>query len=290
MTRRGDDNPVRRDGAVALLTGAASGLGRDMLLELQRRGVRVIALDVDAADLEKLKSDLSPAGMILAGDVRDGAAMAAAVAQILSIYGRIDLLVVNAGIERVGAVWETEAETFDEVVAVNLSGAYNVIRAALAPLVSGRGHVLAVSSVAAFLPWPLAASYGASKAGLESLIRSLRFELQETGVTFSIAYPGFVDTPMARRSLGAGGVREVLGRLPARLLGLLPLQNSAAAAHRLIDAAERRKARIFIPGMARLTFALRGFYPLFDEHFARRVGPVASSARGRAPDDAGREA
>lgn len=272
-------NPCARDGDVAFLTGAASGLGRQMLLELQRRGVRVVALDVEAAALHKLKDELAPGSMILPGDVRDPAAMDEAVGQILSIYGRIDMLIVNAGIERVGTIWETDAETFNHVVSVNLLGAYNVIRAALAPILSGRGHVLAVASVAAFLPWPLAASYGASKAGLEALIRSLRFELQGTGVTFSTAYLGFVDTPMAQRALEAPGVRTALTHLPARLLGVMPLHDPAIVARALIDGAEQRKTSIFVPAIARLTLLLRGLYSLLDGYFARGVAPVIRSER-----------
>lgn len=276
----GETNPVARSGSVAFLTGAASGLGREMLLELQRRGVRVVALDIDVAALDKLKGELAPGSMILPGDVRDPAAMTEAIKRILSIYGRIDMLIVNAGIECVGTIWETDAETFSHVVSVNLLGAYNVINAALAPILSSRGHILAMSSVAAFLPWPLASSYGASKAGLEALIRGLRFELQGTGVTFSTAYLGFVDTPMAHRALGAPAVKDVLAHLPLRLLGVMPLQNPAAVARALIDGAEQRQTSIFLPRIARLTLLLRGPYSLFDGYFARSVGPVIRSERG----------
>ncbi|MGJ0509380.1 MAG: SDR family NAD(P)-dependent oxidoreductase [Methylocystis sp.] len=269
-----------RSGRVAFLTGAANGLGREMLLELQRRGVRVVALDVDAETLGKLKGELAPGSMIVAGDVRDPVAMAEAVKRILSIYGRIDMLIVNAGIECVGTIWETDAETFSHVVSVNLLGAYNVISAALGPILSSRGHVLAMSSVAAFLPWPLAGSYGASKAGLEALIRALRFELQGTGVTFSTAYLGFVDTPMARRALGAPAVKDALAQLPLRLLGVMPLQDSATVARALIDGAEQRQTSIFLPAVARLTLLLRGLYSLFDSYFARSVGPIIQSERG----------
>lgn len=276
----GETNPVMRSGRVAFLTGAANGLGREMLLELQRRGVRVVALDVDAETLGKLKGELAPGSMIVAGDVRDPVAMAEAVKRILSIYGRIDMLIVNAGIECVGTIWETDAETFSHVVSVNLLGAYNVISAALGPILSSRGHVLAMSSVAAFLPWPLAGSYGASKAGLEALIRALRFELQGTGVTFSTAYLGFVDTPMARRALGAPAVKDALAQLPLRLLGVMPLQDSATVARALIDGAEQRQTSIFLPAVARLTLLLRGLYSLFDSYFARSVGPIIQSERG----------
>jgi NADP-dependent 3-hydroxy acid dehydrogenase YdfG len=157
-------SPIAGDGSVALLTGAASGLGHRMLLELQERGVRVAALDVDATALDKLRADLAPGSMILLGDVMDPASMTQVVEQIMSIYSGIDLLIVNAGTERVGTIWETDAETFSHVVSVNLLGSYNVIRAALSSLHSSHGHVLVVSSVVGLLPWPLAASYGASKA------------------------------------------------------------------------------------------------------------------------------
>lgn len=276
MTRR---NRFSLQGAVALLTGAASGLGRALLRDLQRRGARVAALDVDETALRELEDELPPGSATFMGDVVDAAAMAVIVEEVVSRFGRLDLLILNAGIEHVGAVGETEPAAFTRVVSVNLLGAYNVLKPGLAPVVSARGHVLAICSVSALLPWPLAASYGASKAGLESLMRSVHFEVEGSGASCGTAYLGFVDTPMARRAFAAPGVAEMLARTPSVLLGLLPAARAEDVARALLDAVEKRKTRQFIPARVGATFLLRGVYPLFDSFFARRAKRTGGRAK-----------
>jgi NAD(P)-dependent dehydrogenase (short-subunit alcohol dehydrogenase family) len=275
-------------GAVVLLTGAAHGLGREILLELQRRGAHVVGLDLDAAALSALRSELAPGGEALLCDVSDAAAARAAVAQVLAQYGRLDLVIVNAGVERVGPAWDMEAEDFARVIAVNLLGAFNIVKPALGPVAAAGGHILAIASVAALLPWPLGAAYGASKAGLESFMRSLGFELSGSGASCGTAYLGFVDTAMARRAFASPQAMALLGRMPTRLLGVMPVQNAGAVARALVDGVERRKARLFIPSMMRVTFALRGLYPLFDGWLAGRCAPLAESLRPRPTGRSGR--
>ncbi len=267
--------------AVVLLTGAANGLGREILLELQRRGARVVALDIDEAALNDLRRELAPGGEILPCDVSDAAATRESVARVLARYGRLDLVVVNAGIERVSPAWEMEAESFERVIAVNLLGAFNIVRPALEPIAATGGHILAIASVAALLPWPLGAAYGASKAGLDSLMRSLSFELAGSGASCGTAYLGFVDTPMARRAFASPQAMTLLRQMPTRLLGVTPVQDAHAVARALVDGVERRKARLFIPFMVRATFALRGVYPLFDVWLARRCAALGESLRRR---------
>lgn len=270
MTTVRGKGPLSLTGAVVLLTGAAQGLGRELLLELQRRGARVVALDVDAAALEALQRELAPGGAAFPCDVGDAAASRDVVARVLAEYGRLDVLVVNAGIERVSLLWDMEAESFERVIAVNLLGAFNIIKPSLGPVASAGGHILAIASVAALLPWPLGAAYGASKAGLESLMRSLRFELAGSGASCGTAYLGFVDTAMARRAFAAPQAKALLDRMPNRLLGVLPVQQAPTVARALADAIERRQTRCFMPFMTRMTFILRGIYPLFDRWLVRR--------------------
>lgn len=266
-------------GAVVLLSGAASGLGHALLLELQRRGARVVALDIDEAALRGVRDELAPGSETLICDVSDPVAARDAVARVIERHGRLDLLILNAGIERIGPISETEVATFERVIAVNLTGAYALLKPAIAPIAQAGGHILAISSVAALLPWPLGAAYGASKAGLESLMRSLGFELMGSGASCGVAYLGFVDTPMARRAFASPRVMDLLGRMPSRLLGLMPPQDAHDVARALLNGMERRKPRLFIPFMVRATFFFRGLYPLFDSIVASRRGGLARGER-----------
>jgi NAD(P)-dependent dehydrogenase (short-subunit alcohol dehydrogenase family) len=257
--------------AVVLLTGAGNGIGRQILEELQSRGAQVVALDIDLASLNDLQPLLMDKGAILPADVSDAGAMREAVAHLLQQFGRIDVVIANAGIERIGAVREMDAETFERVIEVNLLGVYRTIKPTLRAIETSRGHILAIASVAGLLPLPLAASYCTSKAGVDMLMRCLRFELMGSGATCGTAYLGFVESAMAQRAFSSRQVNSLLDRAPTWLLGIKPVQDPRHVARVLVDGIEGRRARVFVPFLVRVTFLLRGIYPLLDDFFARRI-------------------
>lgn len=267
--------------AVVLLTGAGNGIGRQILEELQSRGARVAALDIDLAALDALRLHAMDKDAILAADVSDAEAMRAAVAKALAQFGRIDVVIANAGIERIGTVQEMDAETFERVIDVNLLGVYRTIKPALRAIEASQGHILAISSVAGLLSWPLAAPYCVSKAGVDMLMRCLRMELEGSGATCGAAFLGFVDTTMAQRAFSSPQAAALLSRAPTRLLGIDPVQDPRHVARLLVDGVERRKARIYAPGMVCVTYLLRGIYPLLDDFFARRVLRLGAFLRKR---------
>jgi short-subunit dehydrogenase len=201
---------------VALVTGAASGLGRELARLLSREGARVAGLDMSAAGL---------------ADVTDAAAVREAAGRLEGQLGPTDLLVASAGVGR-----ETTADAFDpdvfaHTIRVNVIGVANSIAAVLPGMRERRrGYLAALSSLASYRGLPRMAAYCASKAAVNALMDALRVELRGSGVVCTTVCPGWVRTPMT----------EALG-LPLRMLSV------EDAAARILTALHRRRAFVAFP-------------------------------------------
>jgi NAD(P)-dependent dehydrogenase (short-subunit alcohol dehydrogenase family) len=179
----------------ALITGGSSGIGLAIARMLHEEGY---ALTLAARKVERLDaaaSELDAATFPL--DVRDEDACTQLVEAHLERHGGLDVLVNSAGVGIAGRIGDTPTKHFDLQQSVNFRGAFLVTRAALPALREARGYVVNLSSIAGTLPTPGLASYGAAKAALIALTRSLDREEAENGVRVTALCPGFVDTPMA---------------------------------------------------------------------------------------------
>jgi len=183
---------------VVLITGAGSGIGRQLALELARAGAAVAALDLRPELLEALAKDLSGRRHAWAtADVTDRTGLREAVAQLGHQLGPIDLLIASAGIGIETPGLDFHAEDFETIVRVNLIGVANSIDAVLPGMLSRRsGHLAALSSVASYRGLPRLAGYCASKAGVNALLDALRVELRPHGIAVTTLCPGWVRTPM----------------------------------------------------------------------------------------------
>lgn len=186
-------------GKVALVTGAGSGIGEALVALLHERGVSVVLVDVDHIAIKEAAEAFGDRALAIPADVRDRAAMDAAVSAAVEHFGRLDIVVANAGVAPEAATLRTiDPDDFDRVIDVNLTGVFNTIHPALDHVIRNEGHVVLVSSVAAFIPGPALASYSASKSGVEQLGRALRLELSGTGASAGVVHFGFVQTPFVR--------------------------------------------------------------------------------------------
>ena len=270
---------------IGLVTGAGRGIGLATARELASRGARgLVLVDVPGAELEAAAAGLGDRAVAVPADVTDAEAMEGAVDVALEHFGALDVVVANAGIERVGTMRTQPAEEFERVIEVNLLGVYRTLRPAIEPVVERRGHLLAVSSVAATMAWPLAVAYGASKSGVDSLMRGLRAELLHTGATAGAAYFGYIDTSMMERARSNPAVEHGFKRLPARMKRPHPPE---AAARAIVDGVEQRKARVWVPRGVGTNLLLRGVFHTLDDRFTRKmdvagaVGIAEAEARER---------
>ncbi|MFE4457591.1 short-chain dehydrogenase/reductase [Nocardia tengchongensis] len=232
------------NGKVVLITGAGQGIGRELAAILSRRGARVIVADIDAATAKSTALELGADGVV--ADVADRDRMAAVVAEVIDRYGRLDVVVANAGVTPAPATLRTmDPRDFDRVIGINLTGVFNTVHPALDHIVRARGHVVVVSSCAAFAPGMGGSPYMMSKAAVEQLGRALRVELAARGASAGVAYFGIVETAMTHDMLDA----DDLGR---RLDALLPWPlnvriTAAQAAGTIADGIERRAPRTIAP-------------------------------------------
>lgn len=199
------------DARAALVTGASSGIGWATALAFAGHGMNVVGLARRADRLAALADEIAalpaPRGVFMpvAADVTDAEAVRAAVAQTVERFGRLDILVANAGVGQRGAVANAAWEHLDTVLRTNIDGVLHSVRAAVPAMrASGGGHIVIVSSVAFNLVSPYAATYAASKAFVSSLARSLRLELAADGIHVTDILAGRTATEFNERRLGDG--------------------------------------------------------------------------------------
>lgn len=233
-------------GAVVFITGAAQGIGFEAASRFVAAGSRVVLVDVDSAQLDKAEAVLGDRAMGIVADVRDAEALAAAVDQAVGAWGRIDVVIANAGVTPPTATMRTiEPEAFRRVIDINLLGVVNTVRASTEQIISSRGHIQLIGSCAAFAPGMGGAAYMISKAGVEQLGRALRIELAAHQVTVGISYFGIVDTALARTTLDNDPVGQRIGELLPWPLNQRVDADYAAAS--IVDAVKHRKASSTVP-------------------------------------------
>ncbi|HEU4701123.1 MAG TPA: SDR family NAD(P)-dependent oxidoreductase [Conexibacter sp.] len=221
-------------GDVALVTGAASGIGRATALTLARGGARVACLDRDAAGARAVADEVRAAGgeaMPLACDLADPQAIEPAVERCaLWAQDRLDVLAHVAGVLRVGPTETVTREQWQLVLDVNLRAPFLLTQRALPLLLRGRGAVVAVASVAALRGWPYVTAYAAAKAGLVGMMRTLAVEYGARGLRANVVCPGRVETPMVAGFEPPPGVDPALVRDAVGLTGRSARPEDVAAA------------------------------------------------------------
>jgi NAD(P)-dependent dehydrogenase (short-subunit alcohol dehydrogenase family) len=251
------------NGKVALVTGAARGIGFETARQMHLRGASVAVVDIDAAEAREAAERIGPRAIGLATDVTDHSAVMQSVAETVERFGGLDVVVANAGVaqKKMATVRGIGVEEWERVFEVDMLGVWRTVRAALPQVVERQGHVVVTASVYAFVNGMLNSPYAVAKSGVESLGRSLRAELTPLGASASVAYFGFVDTKLVQDAVAANGER-MQQNLPAFLRKRITPDQAGAAVVRGI---EERAPRIFAPKWWRYVSAFRGLInPLLD--------------------------
>jgi 3-oxoacyl-[acyl-carrier protein] reductase len=209
-------------GKVALVTGASRGIGRATALALADAGAAVaVGFGANGNAADEVAAIIRESGgraTTLGADLADAAAAAGLVERTVAELGSIDIVVNNAGITRDNLAVRISDSDWDEVLAVDLSAAFRICRAALRPMLRNReGRIINIASVAGVVGNPGQANYSAAKAGLIGLTKALCREVGSRGITVNAVAPGFIDTDMTR---ALGDVLDsAIGAVPLRRLG-----------------------------------------------------------------------
>lgn len=261
-------------GATAIVTGAASGIGKAMSIELANRGCHMVLADRQIELAEQLAKEIVASGGKAYArelDVREYPSVQAVVAEAIAVTGRIDYLFNNAGIGIAGPVSDHSIDDWNVTLDVNVRGVTNGIQACYSPMIKqGFGHIVNTASVAGLLPAASYVSYSASKFAVAGLSQALRVEAELHGVRVSALCPGAIDTPIL-----TGGV---YGKLPEGVtresaakywVALKPIAADVFA-RRAIDQVAKNVAVIVVPGRWRLATWLYRFSWSFWYYWSKR--------------------
>jgi NAD(P)-dependent dehydrogenase (short-subunit alcohol dehydrogenase family) len=262
-------------GAVAVITGGASGIGRALGEALAQRGAAVVLADRQGALAEEVAGAIRKGGGQAAAaelDVRDFAATDKLIQGTLAQHGRVDFLFNNAGIGIGGDVRYYQIDDWYAVLDVNLRGVVNGVQAAYPVMVQqGYGHIVNTASMAGLMPSPGMVSYTTSKHAVVGLSTSLRIEAAALGVRVSVLCPGVIRTPI----LQGGKYGKMLGPVPPEQLQsywerLRPMPPERFA-RQVLEAVRRNRAIIVVPSRWKIFWWLNRLSPSLGMYVSRRL-------------------
>ena len=188
------------DGRIAIVTGAGSGIGRAVAQRLASDGATLVLGDRNVEGVEQTARDIGERATAVSLDVADEVSSRAIVERALSLHGKLDIVCNIAGVLDFGRFADLDANRWDRVISVNLTGVYNMCRAAMPHLIETKGNIVNMASAAGLVGVPYNAAYTASKHGVIGLTRSLALEFSKEGVRVNAVCPGGVKTPMLEQT------------------------------------------------------------------------------------------
>lgn len=254
---------------VFLITGGAQGIGLETARIAIDRGARVALVDLDPERAREAAGGLGPAAIGLGADVVDPEAIAGAVAGAVAEFGRVDVVVANAGITPPKTTTRAlDEDTWRKVVEVNVLGVYRTVVAGLPEIVANRGQMAIIASSYSHVNGVLNSSYAVSKSAVEAFARGLSVELAAHGAGVTTAFFGYVDTGLIGKAFDEP-MADQFRREVAPSFMTRPIQVGQAA-EALVDGIAARRATVIEPGRWRIPHYLRGLLmPLTDRRLER---------------------
>ena len=207
---------------VAIITGASQGIGRTIALVFAKSGANVICIARSESKIKELCLEITDQGgqaSPIACDVGDGDAYANAIKSVANEYGKLDILINNAGITRDALLMRMNDTQWDEVLNTNLKGAFHGIKSAIRPMMKNKyGRIINITSIVGLTGNPGQANYAASKAGLIGMTQSIAKEVGTRGITVNCIAPGWIDTEMTV-DLPEDSKKDLLDRIPIGKIG-----------------------------------------------------------------------
>jgi short-subunit dehydrogenase len=249
---------VTLDGALAVVTGASSGIGEATARALAARGSHVVLLARNLDRLNAVAGDIRSQGNKAEAypvDMADAKAVSSVAQRLTNLHGSPHIVINNAGVGRWLSILETGAEEAAQMMAVPYLAAFNITRELLPGMLARRsGHIFNVTSVAARLAWPGAVAYTAARAAMEGFTNALRADLHGTGLGVTLAMFGTVETPYWDHNPGSRA------RLPKRA-AWMPALSPQTVASKIVSAIENGSRSVVAPAMFRLIFLINRLFP-----------------------------
>ncbi|MFF9087248.1 SDR family oxidoreductase [Streptomyces sp. NPDC014991] len=271
---------VSLEGQVAVVTGAARGVGELLARKLSARGAKVALVGLEEEMLKEVSTRLHSESAHWYADVTDHEAMSRVAREVKERFGKVDVVVANAGVATGGPFADSDPQAWRRVIEVNLIGSAVTARAFLPVLAESRGYLLQIASLAAITPAPMMSAYCASKSGVEAYAHSLRAEVGHQGVRVGVAYLSWTDTDMVRGADQDDVMRELRQRLPWPSNKTYPL---GPAVDRLVAGIERRSAHVYGQWWLRGMQGVRGYLPALigtvGQREMKRFGPRLQGMR-----------
>jgi NAD(P)-dependent dehydrogenase (short-subunit alcohol dehydrogenase family) len=262
-------------GKVVLITGAARGIGAGVARDLAAKGAKVALVGLEAQELAAVAAACGEDAGAWEADVTSWSDLEKATAAIIDRYGRIDVVLANAGIAATGFTRSIDPAAFERVINVDLLGVWRTVRVTLPHLIESRGYALLVSSAAAIVHIPGNAAYSAAKAGVEAFANSLRAEVKHLGVDVGVVHPTWIATDM----VNSADEHPVFGKLRGKQPGLAGRTYPLALAVDLISAGVAKRARaVHVPGWVGVAKLFRALIPRLVEWQSRKLVPAADRA------------
>ncbi|HYF96116.1 MAG TPA: SDR family NAD(P)-dependent oxidoreductase [Symbiobacteriaceae bacterium] len=213
---------MRLDGKVAIVTGGASGIGLATVERMTAENAKVLIADYSKKGVE-VASALKEKGYaveFIHTDVSSEEQVAAMVAKAVELWGRLDVIVSNAGIGSLGKADELAAEAWNQVIGINLTGVFLCAKHAIPAMRrSGGGSIVNIASILGHVGFPGATAYAAAKAGVVNLTRTMAIDYAKEGIRINAICPGFIETPMVVNGLTEEQVKWIAGMHPLGRLG-----------------------------------------------------------------------